>query len=298
MGIINLIKELLDSHFVRFTGNELNLFKKIEKRLGRDVACCLVSLKHFEMTSIKEIEVISQLIEQFKPLSVSAFIDNPPNARKVLISGRMEKHHKIEILPQLKVKNPFPKGRQWSIDLTIKLYRLIGRQYVEIGAVGIEYDGDNSHYLESGVKKAYLRDSHIATENIQIIRISPDAWDADSNYFKKTIKKFFENKIKFAEKIQSHTIKSIKGSSKSLSASAFNKCPICIGEGVLASEFCPACSGVGKIPKGKVVNPDEYEEFDCPECKQLSLPKSSCRTCVGTGCISREKALEIAKNRA
>ncbi|MFH4371216.1 hypothetical protein [Vibrio alginolyticus] len=293
-----MIEDKLKTHFDRFSANELDLCKEIEKTLGKDVSRCLVSLKHFEQTSLKEIEVISFLIEQFKPLIIEEFIDSPRENRSVLIVGKMKVHHKVEIIPQLRVENPFPKGRVWSIDLTIKLFRFIGEQYVEIGAVGIEYDGDSSHYLESGVKRAYLRDSHIATENIHIIRISPDAWKKDKGYFKKTIKKYFENKIHRTEEIQLLTVKSLNNEHSKSKPSGSSDCPVCVGGGYLALDFCPVCGGLGKVECGQSINLDDYESIECPECQKLSYLNSSCRTCIGAGYISRDKAIEIASNRA
>lgn len=294
-----MIKELLQEYRKKFTNNQLDLAKEIEVRLGVDIANCLVSLLHFERTSQKEIDVISRLIEQFKPLKVEVFSDTP---KKVIIGGYgPKKHHRVEIIPQFKVKNPFPKGRIWSMDLVINLYRHIDLQYIEICSIGIEYDGDPSHYLESGIKKAYLRDSSIASDKlIQPIRICPDDWKKDQKYFITVIKKYFEKSIQRAEKIQYHTVKGLIGATKVESQKPrLEKCPICIGEGVLALDLCPVCKGIGGISHllVRTIDISNYDEFDCPECTIKKRPSSSCRTCIGRGFISRDKAIEIAINR-
>lgn len=292
-----MIKEVLDRYRQKFSKNQLELANKIELKLGRDVATCLVSLLIFERTSQREVGVVAELIEQFNPVEIKEFTENP---NKITLTGYGPKLHKVEIAPQFKVENPFPNGRTWSLDLVIKLYRKIGGDHIEICAINVEYDGDPSHYLESSVKKSYMRDSSIASElSIQTIRISPDAWKKDQKYFVKAIKKIFEHSIKTIEKVQRHTINNIQTHSAFLNESKRVECPICIGEGMLADEFCPLCKGLGVVNKSLTLNLDlsDFEFIDCPECKKRNEFNRICKICIGTGSISRDKAIEIAKKR-
>lgn len=293
-----MIKEVLKQYKNKFSKTQLDLAKKIEVKLGEDAAICLVSLLIFERTSQREIDVITKLIEQFSPIEVKEFTENP---NKVTLAGIGPKRHRIEIIPQFKVKNPFPQGRTWSLDLVIKLYRKIGEEHINICSINVEYDGDPSHYLESGIIKAYMRDASVVSElSIQTLRISPNAWKKDDQFFVKAIKKIFENSIKKIEKVQYHTIKATQAHSSYLSEKKRVECPICTGGGMLADEYCPLCQGVGRISKELTINLDlsEYEFIDCPECKKRSEPYRSCTICIGKGSITREKAVEIAKKRA
>lgn len=292
-----MIKEALTQYREKFSRNQQDLADKIGVRLGKDVATCLVSLLMFERTSKREIGVIAKFIEQFKPLEVSGLAESP---YKIKLTGLGPKDHRVDIFPQFKLKNPLPNGRVWSLDLVVKLYRQIGDIYFEICAINMEYDGDPSHYLESGVKKSYVRDVAVASELFaHVIRVSPEEWERDSQYFIKAVKKLFENSIRRTEKLQRYTLECSRRYNASLGKAREIKCPICTGLGMLADDFCPLCKGVGFVNERLVFNLDvsDYECVDCPECKKRKEPYRACKICKGTGSISRDKAIEIAKER-
>lgn len=70
-------------------------------------------------------------------------------------------------------------------------------------------------------------------------------------------------------------------------------CPVCEGEGAFVSYSCPLCNGNGIIPAQLEVNISDYQYLKCPECDKRKM----CRLCAGNGLISREKAIELARNR-
>ena len=276
-----------------FSNNQKKLFERIRQNLNPQVAIALISLQGIEKTSQAEIEVISDIISQFDPLAIYSFQKVP---RHIVLCSQAFKGHLLYIEPQYKVKNSNPKYQPWAIDLVLKLYRKIGQNEDQIGVLGVEYDGHISHYVESKVKTTYQRDiSIIDSESIPCIRISPTHWKTSSNDIKKTIKRYFEHKIKTIDTIQLSTIKAEKLNSPITKNHnellTDTTCPICNGRCQLAREDCPICKGMGSIKKHVLleINVSDYASFKCPDCWGIEL---DCSTCGGEGFISREKALD------
>jgi len=279
-----------------FSNNQKILFKRIEPATNREVAIGLISLQGVERTSQAEIEVIASLISQFSPLEIDFFQNSP---RRITLKGQFTQGHTVCIDPQYKVDNINPKNQPWAIDLVLRLNRLIGQDSVEIAAIGIEYDGHISHYVESKIKDTYKRDSAITrNEGFQLLRISPELWKSSKEDLKKTIKKFFEYHIRKIEKVQLSTINAqqfknfIHENENENELTPTLTCPLCNGRGRLAGEDCPICNRMGSVKKhiAAKVNLSNYETFTCPDCRGIQL---DCKICNGEGSISREKALEL-----
>ena len=268
-----------------FSNKQKKLFDKIQLLIGEEASIALISLQGVERTSQAEIEVIANLISQFKPIKIINFIDSP---RQIILSGQVPtKGHIVKIIPQYKVKNINPKSQPWAIDVVFKLYRDIGDRSVEIATIGVEYDGHPSHYVESKIKSTYKRDIGIVSETgIQSIRIYPELWRKDPDFIKKAINKYFKRQIKTTEKVQVNTIKALNETPRNLV-----QCPICNGEYSLAGEFCPLCKGQGMIHSEYAKNIDfsEYDDYSCPNCEGT---RATCLICLGSGWINRDKALE------
>lgn len=267
-----------------FTNNQNRLHKKITPLIGNDASVALVSLKDTEQTSFAELEVIANLISQFSPIQIV-------DSNHLILSGKGSKGHSVKIIPQYKVKNSIYKSHPWAIDLVIELHRKIGFEIVKIASIGVEYDGYPTHFLENNVKRTYLRDTAIASnEGILSIRISPDAWKKDPNQFKLAVKKYFEHQIKITEKIQSSTV-NIARLEPSITET-LTTCPICNGSCKLAGDDCELCNGMGTVKQSLADSIDisGYDKITCPECRNISL---DCDTCNGNGFISREKALSF-----
>ncbi|MFY8326328.1 hypothetical protein [Pseudoalteromonas sp. ZZD1] len=267
-----------------FTNNQKKLHKKITPLVGNDVSIALVNLKGTEQTSFAELEVIANLISQFRPLQIV-------DLSQLILSGKGSKGHTVKIIPQYKVKNSINNSHPWAIDIVIELHRKIGFEIVKIASIGVEYDGYPTHFLENNIKKTYLRDTAIASdEGILSIRISQDAWKKDPNQFKIAIKKYFEHQIKIAEQVQSSTV-NVTRLDQSITET-LTTCPICNGCCKLAGDDCEFCHGMGSVKQSLADSVDlaEYDQITCPKCRNISL---DCDLCNGNGFISRDKALSF-----
>lgn len=279
---------VLDEVKKGFSNKQRKIFGQINLLVGRDAAIGLISLQGVERTSQAEIKVIANLICQFTPLEIVVFNKSP---RRVVLSGKFAKGHSVQIIPQYKVENLNTKAQPWAIDLVIELHRSIGSEFVKIAAIGVEYDGYPSHYIESKIKSTYQRDIGIVYKNgILPIRISPESWKKDPYIIKKAIKKYFEHQIKIIEEVQSRTMRAVKNCI-AVNDDILTTCVVCNGRCTLAGDECPVCNGMGSIKRlvSERVDLSDYESFTCPSCRQASL---DCFTCHGSGVISREKALE------
>lgn len=275
----------------KFSRRQSRLHEKLKAVIGDLPSIALISLQGESQTSQKEMEVIAELVKQFVPLKIEEYVESP---RKLILSGKGAKKHSVLISPQFKIKNSNPKAPSWSVDLVIELFRSVGVESIKIGALGIEYDGHPSHYVETGVQKAYKRDMHIAaTEGIQLIRISPSDWDDNPGQYSKAIKKYFDRKIFDAENIQKATVRLIQNLLPP-SGGELVKCPICEGLFSLAGDFCPFCKGVGSVKRmaAENVRIEDFHSFDCHKC---SLSSSKCELCLGSGSVSLARAIAERK---
>lgn len=273
----------------KFSKKQRKLYENIKTMIGDDPAIALASLQGESATSRKELLIIAQIIEQFTPIEVEEFNHTP---RKVIFTGVKCKGHPVTIRPQYKVTNTNPKASPWSIDLVIELYRLVGDDRAKIGALAIEYDGHPSHFLESGVKTSYKRDMNIiSTEDLNIFRISADAWKEDPRKIINSIEKLFNRKIFFAELLLHSALKTFRPKSY-IPTDKLIICPICNELGKLAGDYCPACRGLGRIKSmtAQYLKADEYEIIECKLCKQ----QGSCKLCMGTGVTTLAKARDHA----
>lgn len=285
-----------------FSNNQKKLFSKICPLIGREASIALISLQGVEKASQAEIEVIANLIAQFKPIKIMDLQETP---RRVTLSGKYTDNYSIRMVPQYKVANAKTRAQPWAVDLVIELYLLTGEECVKISSIGIEYDGYPAHYVESNIKATYLRDSCIlGEEGISFIRISPDLWKKDPEVFKKAIRKYLSRQVKTVEKVQYHTknecIRSMGAKyvyEAKVRLLCYVECPICEGACFLPDEPCPICGGYGKVTKNVADNIDylEYERFSCPTCK--SKISKRCHKCGGSGTISRENAIKLGKSK-
>ncbi len=274
-----------------FSNKQNKLLQKIEKLIGREASIGLISLQGSEQTSQAEIEVIANLITQFQPIKISEFQETP---RHITLEGHLDNWHPLTISPQYKIQNTSPNSQPWAIDLALHLNRIIGQDTIRVSSLGIEYDGYPSHYIESNIKKTYLRDTAISSESgIQSIRISPESWKRDPDFFKKAIKKYFNHSIKTVDQIQLSTIKATKESdlkryTNDIEDQRLTKCIVCNGRGELAGSECPICRGMCSILEStaRKIDISEYDKFPCPSCKGIN-----CSACRGSGVITREKAI-------
>ncbi|HCF2356998.1 TPA: zinc finger-like domain-containing protein [Pseudomonas aeruginosa] len=276
-----------------FSNKQNKLLQKIEKLIGREASIGLISLQGSDQTSQAEIEVIAVLIAQFQPIKISSFQETP---RHITLEGYLDSGHPLTISPQYKVKNTSPNSQPWAVDLVLHLNRIIGQDTIRVSSLGIEYDGYPSHYIESNIKKTYLRDTAIASESgIQSIRISPESWKRDPDFFKKAIRKYFNHSIKTVDQIQLSTLKVtkepyLKRCTDDIGDQRLIKCPLCNGRGELARSECPICRGMCSITESvaRIIDISEYDEFPCPNCQGIN-----CSTCRGVEVITREKALSL-----
>jgi hypothetical protein len=276
----------------KFSNRQRRLHEKLKAVIGDFPSIALISLQGVSQTSQKEMEVIAELIKQFIPLKLEKYVELP---RKLILSGEGPKKHSVLISPQFKIKNSNPRSPSWSVDLVIELFRSVGVESIKIGALGIEYDGHPSHYVESGVQKAYKRDMHIATtEGIQLIRISPSDWDDDPSQYTKAIKKYCDRKILDAENIQKATVRLIQNFLPPTGGELV-RCPVCEGLCSLAGDFCPFCKGLGSVKRMAAENV-RIEDFHSLECHKCLLNSSKCKLCLGSGSVSLARAIDERKN--
>lgn len=276
----------------QLTKEQKRLFNKMHPKIGELPSLALIDTHG--PTSLKEIEAISVLIEQFCPLHVTESADN---LRGWILLGEAPKRHTIRILLQYKVKNADGKSRSWAIDLVIEIIRKLGNKDLKIGAIGVEYDGHPRHFVESGVFRAYARDMHISTDTgIQVIRIADIQWKSDPQIYIDAIKRFVKRKISDAEEIISETV-GLLTSKVAPEREKFTTCPVCECYCSLAGDFCPVCKGVGAIYEN-ICRSTKIEDFQILECKACKLGASVCRLCLGSGSVSLARAIEQKRDEA
>lgn len=277
-----------------FSKKKKKLCDKIKPLVGADAAVALVNLQGYGEASYAEIEMIAQLVSGFAPFVILEFSLSP---KKVVLQGCGPAGHVVRVYPQYEVEQPFSedgkRNSAWAIDVVVKLYRSIFGELVYLDALGYEYDGHSSHFLESGIKKAYDRDFNIHTEEgFSLIRIYPQSWKARSYNYKRGLHKFFERVILKTETIQRKTLERVGlANLVSLGDDLYDPiitCPLCNGRCKIGPDECVICRGMGSIAKTKSDSLDlsEYDEMPCPCSSQ-----TECRFCKGTGVALRESLL-------
>lgn len=276
----------------KFSGKQKKFFEKIEKIIDYRVAIVLTSQQGVSGTSRAEIEFVVNLIKGFKPLSVDEFELKP---RRLVIVGRIGLY-KVKIYPQFPVAQPEYHDEKmrynWSVDVVTELYACVGGVFECISIVGYEYDGHISHFVESTVKKTYIRDAIIFGEKgFNPIRVYPEQVKNNPEAFGKALLKHFNKEINKFEKLQLNTI-NISQALPFLDVenleplSLLVTCPLCNGRCSLAGTECPVCRGLGSIKKSiaKNINLEEYDEISCPKCNG----NLDCVFCKGNGKIRRD----------
>lgn len=212
------------------SNNDKKFFdKKLNGLIGPKAGIALMHLKQIGATSKAEIEVIAKIISSFSPLDVSNF---DLVSKIIILNGYFIKGHKIEVIPSFKVQNHDPKNKDFSIDCVLKLYRKIESKYVLIFSLAIEYDGHPSHFVESNIHKAYIRDLHISSvEGIETIRLYKKMVDkANIEKTKERILNILRNSILKTEKIMKYSYR--------LPSIAYDNCDLCHNSHLLAGRSC------------------------------------------------------------
>lgn len=296
------------------THKQTKLLESFKRILNNDeLAELLVRYKDYEVkTSFAEISVIAYVASYFKPLTFS--IDSKNNKKLTHVYGQY-KNEGYTIVFDLQFEIQKPKGASYSVDVLLKMLDNKDKSH-EIIKIALEYDGDDGHYKESGIKKAYKRDLYVLAETgISTIRLSPEMVKEDPELkdLVKSLKKIFSRKIddsikafhclnKKLNSVISDNTPSIKRSEEQNDTKAkFIQCHICEGQGYMGNDYCQPCKGMTVLLKEDVhfYNIDDYLLYPCPECINVfnyNL-KVRCVMCSGVGEIARDKAIELAKKR-
>lgn len=274
-----------------------NALKKITPLVGREIAILLVSIPH--SVSPKELEVVATLIGSFESLRVYQHSNLPYH---VVVEGQTADGYLVRFTPQYRIAQPIKEnGKQnppWCVDLLVQLFAEVNGREIRVAALGYEYDGHDSHYVETGVKNAYIRDWNILLiEDVKIVRISPVSWSDSSWSYVAGLKKFFKRRIDDLREVQVETVKSLFVDSDlafvNVDDDVVVTCKVCNGRCKLASMECPGCNGMGSLPKSKLKNFDmsSYDRIPCPECSGAI----ECRACRGSGITSRDVLLSFGR---
>lgn len=279
-----------------FSNNQERVCKKIKELVGLEAAVALVSMQGVSNTSQQEIDFVANLISTFGPYKITSYKRFPKHLElEALVDGA----YKLRVHPQFKVRQPdttrTPRSKDWSVDLVIELIAFIDKQEHQIGIVGFEYDGHVSHYVQDGVREAYVRDAGILQEQgFNPVRVSPEGWRANPKHYVKSLGKYISRSIVKFEKIQADTASEINRGlpDNDYLYEAPEPCILCIGKGKFGGDDCPCCKGMGSLSRNhnKAINLEDYEDNSCPKCIGGSL---KCKLCKGSGILSREKMLEI-----
>jgi len=258
-----------------FSNKQHKLLKEIIPLVGLAAATALVSLQGVERASQAEINVIAHIISQFNPITVDFFQYSP---RRISLKGQYPNNHTILITPQYKVDNRNANSPPWAIDLVIDLLILIANKTIKIATIGIEYDGHIAHYVESEVKRSYIRNAHIlSVEGVPLIRISPESWKKEPEFFKKCIRKYLRHTLNIAQNVRSQTtieLQKISNNlrhSKQIDEALYDAvCPVCEGETFLGTDYCKACDGLGRLSGSAAKNIDlsDHQAFACPQLQR------------------------------
>ncbi|KAF7764857.1 hypothetical protein PCIT_b0945 [Pseudoalteromonas citrea] len=289
------MKKILDEVAESFSNNQQRVFRNIKDSVGSEVAIALVSMQGVSNTSQQEIDFVANLIAPFSPFKIKSYIVSP---KSLELEAVVENSYKLRVLPQYTVRQPDTsrtnRSKNWSVDLVLELFTEIGDREYQIGIVGFEYDGHSDHYLESGVKKAYIRDAGILQEKgFNPVRVSPSGWKNNPQHYVKALKKFVRRKIIEFEKIQSASIK--EALPYEVDDDFYESpvtCVLCNGKGKFGGDDCPPCRGMGSLSRynNDQIDLEEYESNKCPKCTSGS---SRCKACKGSGELSREQMLDL-----
>ncbi|EMC0409336.1 hypothetical protein VBP81_003363 [Vibrio fluvialis] len=210
----------------------------------------------------------------------------------------VESKYKLRVYPQYTVKQPdtsrSPQSKNWSVDLVLELIAFIQSEEHQIGIVGYEYDGHVSHYVQDGVREAYVRDAGIFQEkSFNPIRVSPEGWKKNPKHYIKSLEKYIRRSIIKFENIQSASVhEAMQYHVEEDFYQAPVTCALCNGKGKFGGDDCPCCKGMGSLSEynNDLIDLEKFEVNSCPKCKGGS---SRCKVCNGSGTLTREQMLGL-----
>lgn len=188
--------DFLQSVEDKLSGKQKKHLIKMEEILPRFIALGVLGMNL--RSSARELDMIADILASFSDLSIYSVRHEP---RQVVFDG-VYKGFVVRFWPQYIVKKPndhpmfsvkMPQSNFWAIDFAIEVLRCDFR----IAVIAIEYDGHPNHYIESGIKKSYLRDWGIFdSEGFVPLRVAPDQWVVHPKYYKDAILRNIDRKIK------------------------------------------------------------------------------------------------------
>lgn len=279
-----------------FSNKQQRVYKKIQGILGSDVAAALVSMQGVSNTSQQEIDFVANLISSFAPYQIVSYKRVPTS---LVLEAVVNRTYKLRVYPQYSVRQPdtcrTSRSKNWFVDVVLELFATINNIEHQIGIVGYEYDGHIGHYVQDGVRDAYVRDAGILQEKgFNPVRVSPEGWKANPTHYIKSLEKHIQRSIIKFERIQSNTAFSLKNKFTGVDEiyEAPVTCALCNGAGKFGGNDCPCCKGMGSLSRhrNEAINLEKYEVNACPKCIGGS---TRCKACKGTGKLSREEMLAI-----
>lgn len=190
-----------------FSNNQKKQLEKLIPLIGEEAAISLIGIPKGSKT---ETEVVAHIISDFKPFEIFSF---RPTPRKVVLQGVFQNNNYIvRIHPQYYITQPAiisgSKEQYWEMDLAIELHKKFNNDFIRIATFGFEYDGHIGHYVESEIKKNYLRNAGIMyQEGFMPIHIAPEHWKKYQDFYKETMMKHFYKRIEEVEMMQSYRVK-------------------------------------------------------------------------------------------
>ena len=209
-SIQNTEEVFLDKIQESFSHNNKKQLQKLTPFIGSKAATSLIGMPK---GSQKETEVVAHIISDFKPFEIFSFRQTP---RKVVLEGVFPNNanYIVRIHPQYYIAQPKiisndKKDNYWEIDLAIELHKRFDNDFIRVAIIGFEYDGHDAHYLESKIKKNYLRDTGIMYQESFIpIHIMPEHWKKyGEKLYKDTMMKHFHKRTVEIEMIQRYKLK-------------------------------------------------------------------------------------------
>lgn len=191
-----------------FSNNQRKQLARLAPRLGKDVAVALIGMQG--RTSRAEIDFIAEIISPFKPFKIYSFRKQP---RKIVLEGVGPEGHVIRIHPQYAILQPeilsTSKNQQyWWVDLAVELHKQFDGDLIRLAAVGFEYDGHDAHFIESKIKKSYVRDVGIMyQEGFQPMHIAPEHWKKHPNLYIDTMVRYFWKRIREVQVLDLQALK-------------------------------------------------------------------------------------------
>ncbi len=171
--------------------------KKLSSSVGRDNAVALLGMH--SRTSAAEIEMISEIMASFEDVRIFSVRHQP---RNVVFEGEGA-GFKVRLHPQYVVGKPVdhphyskerPQDNYWYIDFAIELGRYYSGNWIRAAVVAIEYNGHIAHYVESNIRKSYMRDWGVFDQCGYVpLKVTPEHWRNQGGYFMKSINRHLKH---------------------------------------------------------------------------------------------------------